>query len=73
MAEEVIVFIHDGIVEGVFATSADMHVCIGDFDKDCGDQDCENARRADPRTHDLKLLWQKVPFITKKVPSKTTY
>ena len=44
-----------------------------EFDKDCGDQDCENARRADPRTHDLKLLWQKVPFITKKVPSKTTY
>ena len=32
MAEEVIVFIHDGIVEGVFATSADTHVCIVDFD-----------------------------------------
>ena len=38
MAEEVIVFIQDGIVEGVFATSADTHVCIVDFDKDSGDR-----------------------------------
>ena len=56
MTEEVIVFIHDGTVEGVFATSADTHVCIVDFDKDSGDQDYENALWAACRERGLNLI-----------------
>ena len=38
-----------------FATSADTHVCIVDFDKDSGDQDYENALWAACRERGLNL------------------
>lgn len=44
MAEKVTVFIHDGIVEGVFSSSPDTSVCIIDFDRDLGEQEIEDAR-----------------------------
>ena len=44
MADKVTVFLHDGIIEGVFSSSQEMQVCIIDFDRDTGDQDSENAR-----------------------------
>ena len=44
MAEKVTVFIHDGIVEGVFSSSPDTSVCIIDYDRDLGEQEIEDAR-----------------------------
>ena len=39
-----------------FATSADTHVCIVDFDKDSGDQDYENALWAACRERGMNLI-----------------
>jgi hypothetical protein len=46
MANKITVFLHDGVIEGVFATSPDMQVCVVEFDSSIGDQTIENARWA---------------------------
>ena len=42
MADSVTIFLHDYIIEGVFASSQDISVCIIDFDRHTGDQAYEN-------------------------------
>lgn len=44
MANEVTVFLHDGVVEGVFASSTDTGVCIVEYNPVTGNRDYENMR-----------------------------
>ena len=56
MADKVTVFLHDGIIEGVFSSAQEMQVCIIDFDRDTGDQDYENARWDACKAAGMKLI-----------------
>ena len=46
MADKITVFLHDGVIEGVFATSPDTQICVVEFDSSIGNQTAENARWA---------------------------
>lgn len=41
--DKVVLFVHNGIVEGGFLSNPDIQVAIVDFDSDIDDQDAENA------------------------------
>ena len=56
MADNITVFLHDGVVEGVFASSPETNICIIDFDRDTGDRDYENERWSDCKKTGMHLI-----------------
>ncbi len=56
MTNEVTVFLHDGVVEGVFASSTDTNVCIVEFDPITGKRAYENMRWEACRAAGMHLI-----------------
>lgn len=70
MDKEVTVFLHDGIIEGVFSSSPDTQVCIIDFDRDLGEQALENVRWDECRAAGMHLIIPEIDHCDKEKTSE---
>ena len=66
MSNKVIVFLHDGIIEGVFSSSADTQVSIVDFDRHLGEQTLDNTRWDECRAAGMQLIIPEIDHCDKE-------
>ena len=65
MADKITVFLHDGVIEGVFASSPDTRVCVVEFDSPIGNEAVENARWAACQAADMVSVFPKYDYCEK--------
>ena len=65
MADKITVFLHDGVIEGVFASSPDTRVCVVEFDSPIGNEAVENARWAACQSAGMVSVFPKYDYCEK--------